>query len=111
MLIVDVRLSINNSVCNNYVNWSDVSIIDGITKSQATFGQGTGTIAIENVACSGSENQLLACPSSTIFGTTCQHSEDAGVVCEGMLYETAVNVAVLNNKIIIMYPCNRTESW
>ena len=83
MLIVDVRLSINNSVCNNYVNWSDVSIIDGITKSQATFGQGTGTIAIENVACSGSENQLLACPSSTIFGTTCQHNEDAGVVCEG----------------------------
>ena len=57
--------------------------IVGIAKNSATYGQGSGTIAIENVACSGTESQLLACSSSPIFGTTCSHNEDAGVVCEG----------------------------
>ncbi len=57
---------------------------DGIAKTGAAFGQGAGTIAIENVACTGTESQLLACSSSVIFNTgTCRHSEDAGVVCEG----------------------------
>ena len=50
----------------------------------AHFGQGNGTIAIENVACVGTETSLLACTSSPIFGTTCSHSEDAGVACEGI---------------------------
>ena len=56
----------------------------GPYKTNAFYGQGTGTIAMENTACSGSESQLLACLSSPIFGTTCSHSEDAGVDCEGM---------------------------
>ena len=61
-----------------------ISIADGKAKIHATFGQGNGSIAIENVGCVGTENQLLACSSSPIFSTgTCTHSEDAGVVCEG----------------------------
>ena len=40
---------------------------------------------MSNIACSGSESQLLACSSSCIFGTTCSHSEDAGVDCEGIV--------------------------
>ncbi len=59
-------------------------ILDGVAKLQAAFGEGNGSIAIENVACSGTESQLLACSSSPIFDTgACTHSEDAGVVCEG----------------------------
>lgn len=60
-----------------------IYFLDGLSKTQAFFGQGNGTIAIENVACSGFELQLLACSSSAIFGTTCTHAEDAGVICEG----------------------------
>ena len=52
--------------------------------ANAYFGQGNGTIAIENVACVGTETSLLSCISSPIFGTTCSHSQDAGVGCEGM---------------------------
>ena len=55
-----------------------------MAKPNAAFGQGTGSIAMENVGCTGSESQLLACSSSAIFETgTCSHIEDAGVVCEG----------------------------
>ena len=63
-----------------------LSLLAGPYKTNAFYGQGTGKIAIENTACSGSESQLLACSSSPIFGTTCSHSEDAGVDCEGILF-------------------------
>ena len=51
--------------------------------SNAHFGQGNGTIAIENVGCVGTETSLLSCSSSPIFSTTCSHTDDAGVGCEG----------------------------
>ena len=53
----------------------------------AYFGQGTGPIVLDDVGCTGSENQLLACSSTPIFAFSrnCAHSEDAGVRCEGTL--------------------------
>ena len=59
---------------------------DGTAKVSAAYGQGTGDIAMENVACYGTETDLFACKSSPIFSTGCAHNEDAGVVCEGMQY-------------------------
>ena len=52
----------------------------------AHFGQGTGQIVLDDVQCSGSENQLLACTSAPILtvSSNCDHSDDAGVRCEGM---------------------------
>ena len=58
--------------------------------SNAFYGQGTGDIALENVECSGSESQLLACSSNTIFDTSCSHSEDAGVKCEGVFIDKVI---------------------
>ena len=54
----------------------------------AYFGQGTGQIVVDNVRCTGSEYQLLSCSSATIFdvSSSCEHSDDAGVRCEGIHY-------------------------
>ena len=53
--------------------------------TNAYFGQGTGQIVLDDVQCSGTENQLLACISAPILtvSSNCYHSDDAGVRCEG----------------------------
>ena len=49
----------------------------------AFFGQGTGDIILDNVQCTGNEQRLIECTSSADLN--CDHSEDAGVQCEGTL--------------------------
>ena len=53
---------------------------DATAHSNAHFGAGTGTIFLDNVACTGEEDMLISCryDSNT---ADCFHSEDAGVTC------------------------------
>ena len=48
--------------------------------TSAYFGQGTGSIWIDDAQCTGSENRLIDCPHDTST-VDCGHSEDAGVRC------------------------------
>ena len=52
-----------------------------LTGQAITSGGGSGPIYLDDVACTGSENALLACASSPIGTNNCGHSEDAGVQC------------------------------
>ncbi|XP_011677589.2 sushi, von Willebrand factor type A, EGF and pentraxin domain-containing protein 1 [Strongylocentrotus purpuratus] len=49
------------------------------TPGATAFGQGSGSIMMDNVECHGDETSLLACPYQSIHN--CGHAEDAGVVC------------------------------
>ena len=56
-------------------------IIGAIARGNAFFGQGVGSIVIDDAQCTGSESALIACKNTTMHN--CGHSEDAGVECPG----------------------------
>ena len=64
---------------------------------------------LDDVQCSGSENQLLACTSAAILTVSgnCDHSDDAGVRCEG-IYTT---VAILYCHSQCNYPNNNANKY
>ncbi|MGH0154395.1 UNVERIFIED_CONTAM: hypothetical protein FKN15_027206 [Acipenser sinensis] len=50
---------------------------------EATFGQGNGTICLDEVNCRGSEMHLWDCRHSPLRHNDCDHKEDAWVTCAG----------------------------
>ena len=74
-----VRIYICKLICNC------AAFVGGIAYSNTQFGAGTGPIVLDDVQCSSTSSQLLECSSRPILTHNCQHSDDAGVGCEGVL--------------------------
>lgn len=59
----------------------------------ASFGQGTDHIAITSLYCTGSETNLLSCIFQTGSSVTCNHANDAGVICQDVCQNGALRLA------------------
>uniref|UniRef100_A0A669BF18 SRCR domain-containing protein n=1 Tax=Oreochromis niloticus TaxID=8128 RepID=A0A669BF18_ORENI len=51
----------------------------------ANFGAGTGQIWLDNVTCSGNESSLTECQHSGFGSNTCEHGQDAAVICSDLI--------------------------
>ena len=65
--------------------------LDSLAFHNAYFGEGTGSIWLDEVFCSGTESTLLSCSHDGLGIHDCEHYEDAGVYCEGSLFMVHVD--------------------
>ena len=52
-----------------------------VARLYGSSAQGTGPPVLTNVLCSGVEQRLLECPSTSLDVGSCRNREDAGVTC------------------------------
>ena len=53
----------------------------GTAAMNALFGQGSGPVHLDGMACNGSETSLVQCPHNGWGTVSCGHSDDVGVFC------------------------------
>ena len=80
------------TVCDDYWDLKDARVVcrylgfaDALngTSSGTVFDEGSGRVIMSNVRCSGNEANVLNCPHAGIGSHSCNHSQDAGVICTG----------------------------
>jgi len=92
-----VEICYNNvygTVCDDFWDIFEARVVcrqlgfnasDPLPLRGAFFGSGSGPILLDNVVCRGTEPSLLQCNTNPVGENNCDHSEDAGVRCEGSL--------------------------
>ena len=86
---VNLRGSDWGTVCDDFFDINDANVIckflgfPGAIAAyrRAHFGEGTGSISLDNLHCTGSEMTPFHCPHNGFGIHNCRHSEDAGVQC------------------------------
>ena len=89
------------TVCDDHWDELDARVVcrqlgysgEAVALKRAFFGRSLSRpIYLDNVGCNGSEPSLLNCAANEVGINNCDHSEDAGVRCNGMLHGKSLKV-------------------
>ncbi|XP_072176107.1 scavenger receptor cysteine-rich domain-containing protein DMBT1-like [Diadema setosum] len=81
------------TVCDDYWDVNDSQVVcrqlghpttNAKAFHEATFGEGSGLILLDDVACHGLESNIASCSSRGWNEHNCGHHEDAGVRCDAV---------------------------
>uniref|UniRef100_K1QGL0 Neurotrypsin n=1 Tax=Magallana gigas TaxID=29159 RepID=K1QGL0_MAGGI len=78
------------TVCDDEFDMADATVVCSSlgypgalqVRPGAAFGNGSGQILMDNVACLSSEISILECDYVDSIAQNCGHYEDVGVICE-----------------------------
>ncbi|XP_052715472.1 deleted in malignant brain tumors 1 protein-like [Crassostrea angulata] len=88
------------TVCDNSFDDKDAAVIcsmlglpsrNATAKGQAFFGQGNGSIWMDNLRCTDYDTDLFSCPQNALGSHNCLHNEDAGVLCHSYHLTAQIN--------------------
>ena len=89
------------TVCDDRFTSEDAAVVcrqlgyaGGDAHRRAAFGEGAGTIAMDDVQCTGSESRLANCPFTGWGLHNCRHAEDVGVSCGAAAGNPLANATV-----------------
>ena len=101
------------TVCDDHWDELDARVVcrqlgysgGAVPLKQAFFGSSSSRpIYLDNVGCNGSEHSLLNCTANEVGMNNCDHSEDAGVRCEGTLHGKSLFILKLLLSCIYIVP-------
>ena len=93
------------TVCDDGWDDTDAGVVcrqlgfgsSGTAIGSAGFGQGSGSIWLDSVTCTGNESTLASCGHLGVGVTrSCSHSEDAAIMCTGQFSKNFV-LFIYNN--------------
>uniref|UniRef100_A0A8B9G658 SRCR domain-containing protein n=1 Tax=Amazona collaria TaxID=241587 RepID=A0A8B9G658_9PSIT len=90
------------TICDDYWDLSDANVVckqlgcGHAIKAfgSAHYGEGSGQIWLDDVKCTGAESDIWACPARALGQHNCQHKEDAGVLCSGVVTSRPMEVTL-----------------
>ena len=108
------------TVCDDYWDISDVAVVCRqlgyeytiSAPRSAAFGQGSGPIWLDNVACFGNESSIFNCTHQGIGVHNCGHSEDASAVCyKGKNYMHSGNTSTRWHQLLLAHCTTHIYRW